>query len=352
MDWRGKKGVGNSMKASGITRALFLFLVLAMAATVSGCQLILPKDEEPLAPPLDIPNDIVYQTLDVTRGDILYAVEGMARVESGSMADVYFEAASGRIKSINVKVGDKVKKGDVLLELKTDDLEYQLKVAQLRLQALQNTYDGTKKRMNKTNLKNAEIELKIARLGVQQLEQQKANSILKAPISGQVVYVTQVGRGGVVDAYSTLVRIADESSKILEYQNVMENQAYQIGADVQVSLNTDMSKAAGKVVATPFTISQLDLKENMKMVYIKVPDAFLKNAKIGDSAMIAIIISERKGVLILPRNAVKNFQSRRYVDVLVNNIKEERDVQVGLQTPAEVEIVSGIEEGEKVIVGN
>lgn len=340
------------MKASGMTRLLLLFAMSAMVASVSGCQFILPKDEEPLAPPLDIPNDIVYQTIKVTRGDILYAVEGMARVESSNIADVYFEAAGGRVKSVDVQVGDKVTEGDVLLQLRADDLDYQLQVARIRLQILENTYEGTKARMNKTALKNAELEIRIARLGVQQLEQQMANSVLKAPIGGQVVYVAPMRRGGMVDAFSTLIRITDEKSKILEYKNSFASSAYQLGAEVLVTMSADMRKTVGQVVATPFTTSQLDQDNNANMVYIKVPDEFLVNTKIGDQAMISIVIAERKGVLKLPKNAVKNYQTRRYVDVLVNNIKEERDVQVGLETPADVEIVSGLAEGEKVIVGN
>ena len=55
-------------------------------------------------------------------------------------------------------------------------------------------------------------------------------------------------------------------------------------------------------------------------------------------------------MLILPKRAVQRFPNRTYVNVLASGVPNERDVEVGLETATEVEIVSGLEEAEEVIL--
>lgn len=342
------------MKASSIAKTLSLIVALLMIAMASGCQYILPKEEEPLPPPLVQPKDVVYTTVAVTRGDMVSSVQGVGRLESVRMVDVYFSAGGGRVKSINAKYGDSVKKGDVLLQLDTEDLDYRMQVENLRLQQMENNYAVLEKAMkrarDKTQLTNAKIDLDIEKLNIKQMEQQKSDATLIAPIDGSVVYVTTANQGSMVDAYTTLVRIADPSVKMLAYEDDANRSQFQVGMKVQVTLNSDGTTSEGEVVSTPFERDKFDDEKLAKMLFIKVPDDFLKNSQVGDEAKIVLVLAERKGVLKLPRNVVRTYLQRRYVQVLVNNVKVEKDVQVGLETPTESEIVSGLQEGDKVIV--
>jgi hypothetical protein len=68
-------------------------------------------------------------------------------------------------------------------------------------------------------------------------------------------------------------------------------------------------------------------------------------------AEIIYVVNERKNVIALPRGALNSVGSRRYVNILEDNIRVERDVEVGLTTELEVEILSGIAVGDVVILG-
>jgi membrane fusion protein, macrolide-specific efflux system len=342
------------MKARSTAKILSLIVAVLMITMTSGCQYILPKEEEPLPPPLVEPRDVVYVTANVTRGDMVQSVQGVGRLESVKMIDVFFKAGGGRVKSINAKIGDMVKKGDVLLQLDTEDLDFRLQVERLHLKQMQNNYAVMQKAMkrarDKTQLTNAEIDLQIEKLNITQMETEKENATLRAPIDGSIVYMTTVNQGSTVDAYTTLARVADQSVKMLTYTDELNRAQFQVGMKVQVTLKSDGSKGEGEVVSTPFERDQFDSEKTAKMLFIKVPDDFLKNSKVGDEANLLLVLAERKGVLKLPRNVVRTYLQRRYVQVLVNNVKVEKDVQVGLETPTETEIISGLEEGEKVIV--
>lgn len=342
------------MKASSLAKILSFTIAALLAAAASGCQYILPKEEEPLAPPLVQPKDVVYTTVDVTRGDMQQTVQGVGRVESVKRVDLSYTESGGRLKSLKVKAGDMVKKGDIVAELDTADLDYRLKVENLRLQEMENSYASLKKAMKRardqTPVKNASIDLQIEKLTVLELQKQKDNSIIRSPIDGSVVYVTTANLGDAVDAYSTVARIADESVKMLTYESDNAKDQFQIGMKVQLTLRSDNSEAEGLVVSTPDDMVQQDITKPDNTVYIKIPDEFSNKVKVGDEVKIVVVLADRKNVLILPRNVVRTYMQRRYVQALVDGVKVEKDVQVGLETTTDTEIISGLAEGDKIIV--
>jgi HlyD family secretion protein len=73
--------------------------------------------------------------------------------------------------------------------------------------------------------------------------------------------------------------------------------------------------------------------------------------KAGMSATADIIISERRGVLLVPDRAIgEDSQGNTVVNVVVGNKVEERTVVIGISDGYDTEIISGLEEGEIVVV--
>lgn len=64
-----------------------------------------------------------------------------------------------------------------------------------------------------------------------------------------------------------------------------------------------------------------------------------------------IILSSVPNVLVVPAGAVSQVQGQDMVMVLVGEKSEPREVEVGLRTATQVEIVSGLKEGEAVVTG-
>jgi hypothetical protein len=54
--------------------------------------------------------------------------------------------------------------------------------------------------------------------------------------------------------------------------------------------------------------------------------------------------------LIIPRGALRNYQGRDFVLVVDGETRREVDVQRGLATQTEVEIVKGLNEGQQIVV--
>jgi multidrug efflux pump subunit AcrA (membrane-fusion protein) len=69
------------------------------------------------------------------------------------------------------------------------------------------------------------------------------------------------------------------------------------------------------------------------------------------TVLVSIIYDQRQNVLAVPNRAVRTQGRTRYVEVLVDGGRtERRDVQTGLSNDQLTEIVSGLKEGERVVI--
>ncbi len=73
-----------------------------------------------------------YQTVEATRGDLIAIVGGTGIVEANQTVDLAWQT-TGRVDSVNVKVTDKVKKGDILADLADNTLPQSVILAQADL---------------------------------------------------------------------------------------------------------------------------------------------------------------------------------------------------------------------------
>jgi HlyD family secretion protein len=73
--------------------------------------------------------------------------------------------------------------------------------------------------------------------------------------------------------------------------------------------------------------------------------------KPGMTADLIIKTAFRENVLIIPEDAIQEKDDKTIVEILKDNIVEEKEVEIGLEgSDNMVEVVSGVLEGEKVIL--
>ncbi len=141
--------------ASGGAKELFVVIMVTVLSTCSftGCSLI-PKEEAVLAPPPKQPEKVVYDTMIVKKDTFEKKAECMGTLVSEKQFDLNFQNRDGYLKAIYIKTGDKVrtdhnkikpsdekddkedvyvKKGDLIAELDTDDLQNEIKMQELEL---------------------------------------------------------------------------------------------------------------------------------------------------------------------------------------------------------------------------
>ncbi|HOM33061.1 MAG TPA: efflux RND transporter periplasmic adaptor subunit [Candidatus Paceibacterota bacterium] len=112
----------------------------------------------------------------------------------------------------------------------------------------------------------------------------------------------------------------------------------------------DNLQATGKIIDVDVVgkISQGVVSYDAKVL---LDDNIDERVKSGMSTTIDIITQTKSNVLTIPRIALKMQNNKYYVEIL-NDKKEieKRPVEIGLQADSKVEIIKGLNEGEKVIV--
>lgn len=117
----------------------------------------------------------VVETSIVEKGEIKQYIEDIAVVQSNKRQTVYIEGV-GKIDSIKVKVGDSVKKGDVLLTIDKADLELKLKDANSQIEAAKAHLASTDSSNYVNKIEIAEAALDTAKVNYESISRDLNNA--------------------------------------------------------------------------------------------------------------------------------------------------------------------------------
>lgn len=170
------------------------------------------------------------QTATAQRGALVATVNAAGNVLSPEEATVGF-LSSGRVAKVHVQVGTPVKKGQVLMELDTTDLEFALKTAKTNLASAQASLEQTKANLEFA-LRNAQSNLESSKAALEAAKNknaQNANQIIvakaqldKATIAleqAQGAYNRIAWRGDV----SMTTQAAELQRATIDYQSALAN---------------------------------------------------------------------------------------------------------------------------------
>ena len=270
-------------------------------------------------------------------------------------------SATWRVTDIKVKVGDAVKKGDVLATADTTELKRQLAdatsslgTAKIQLtiaqEDLADASTTAATRQAQMNVYNAETAVSNARKARTDLINQINLATLTAPIDGIVTAVNVVagleapsGDAIVVDA-ATFRVTADVVESDLA--------AMAVGQTATVSIASIDAKLTGKVTAiAPTTEGDTTggVVSYAVTVSIEKPPA---TVRAGMTADVAITIDSVTNVLTVPAGALRGTSGNYSVLVMgADGTPTAQPVEVGLVTNTTAEIKSGLAAGQEVVTG-
>ena len=345
--------------------------------------------------------ETTYLTESVTRGNVEKTVVASGSVESVNKVDVGAQA-SGKITKLYVKLGQEIKKGEMIADIDSttqintlNTKKAALVSYQAQLKAKKTAYDVALSSYNrlsklytqkatsldsvntaKSTLDNAKAEMeaieaniKQAEIEVNTAETNVSYTKITAPMDGTVISVP-VSEGQTVNANQTtptIVTIAD-LSKMKIKPEISEGDITKVKAGQEVSFTilsdsqtvyhsvidsvdpantttSDSSSTSSLSSSSSSTTSAIYYYAN---VLIDNPDRTLR---IGMTTENNIKIANAKDVLLVSNMAIQKSDGKSFVNVLNDkNQPEPREVEIGVQNDFKTEIKSGLNEGEKVIV--
>ena len=330
-------------------RIIKIITVVLLLFIITGC--MLPGEEGLLPPVLLQPDKIVYITAEVERGTIKDILEDFVTVASSAYYDVYFETRSWYLYEMNFTHGMQVKAGDVLARLDTGSLEIDIQRQRIEVRKRQLSLDEITNNGGSDYIRMiAELDLELAELYLQQMEEEFEKSVLIAPADGVIAYKSSYGIGEFVPARSIICTIADTSLLHFEYTGSHVHRLRPGMETVLIANNLEISAA---VTMTP-DIAPAEIRPDLRntVIFSAIdPYTLPENLGRGMRLKFSILMEEREDTIIIPSGIIYNFMGGYYVHVLENGIRMERDVEIGLLAPGQVEILNGLSEGELLIIG-
>jgi macrolide-specific efflux system membrane fusion protein len=293
-------------------------------------------------------------------------VSASGTVQSGSMANVSF-ATPGTVTEINVKIGDAVKKDQVLAKISSAQAQEQLSAAQATLTSAQqsltrvraSTSDATTIAFAQSQVTSAQNSVNAAQRGVN-------GTTLTAPMEGTVIAVNgTVGNwsnGATVGGGSTgaagnsgspsgtaFIQIAD-LTKLQIAASFPEVDAVKIKADQPATVNwaaLSRTQAPGRVTTiSPAATSQNSVNSYGVTVSLEwMPEGI----RIGQTVTVRVTVAQVDDVVRVPVAAVRTNGQLHTAEVLrTDGRRETHAVELGVQGDEFVEITSGLNPGEQV----
>ncbi len=350
------------------------------------------------------PNDSDAEALasvEVRRGDIEARVTATGVLQPRTYVDVGAQV-SGQLEALHVQVGDSVRKGDLLAEIdptvylarvdgtraqlrnqqaQLKDREAQLTLAEIQLQRQKNLFaeDATTRealQSAEASLRSAEAQIEALTAQIEQtqstLRAEEANleyAKIYAPMDGTVVTI-DARQGQTLNASQTtplLMRIADLDTMSVQAQvSEADIGLLEVGMPVYfTTLGNQGRRWEGKLSR----IEPTPLVENNVVLYYALFDVPNSGGQLLPqmTAQVFFVAGEADNALMVPVSAIRYPEQNRRaardsedrsgsgrgatVSVLASGAEPElREVRVGVTDRVHAEIISGLSEGERVLL--
>lgn len=284
-------------------------------------------------------------------------------IDAQARADVRFQTG-GRLVWVGVKEGDRVRKWQSLASLDRQELKKQLEISFNNYRSELSRFDDTQDKYKdekealvltdemKRILARSQFSLNNAVVAYELNDLALKYATIWSPINGIVVKVEQPNPGVNITPANSTFTIIDPNSLYLKAEIDQEdvskvylgqNATVKIDAFPDEEINSTLTYISFTPVAgqtsTVYEVRFSLPKNNQNLRYRLDMD--------GD---VSLILKEASNTLTLPIDALNQEDDKSYVWVKRNSQLEKNYVTVGLETDTEVEIVSGLNPDETVII--
>lgn len=259
-----------------------------------------------------------------------------------------FPEVSGRITHLNIREGQPVAAGTLLVKLYDADLQAQLKRLQVQEENARRTEDRNKQLLQRGGISQQEYDIVVTNLksALADIEVIKANirrTEIRAPFSG-VIGLRNVSLGAFISPNTLIAKLQQTSSLKLDF-SIPEKYGSAVRQGSQVSFVVDAYNKpfSGVVYATEPSVEETTRNLRIR-ARVNNRSAQLRP---GSFAKVTLTIQNERG-LVVPTQAVIP-QTRSKQVVLIRDGKAIfQDVTTGQRSANAIQLLSGVQAGDTV----
>ncbi|MCF8358343.1 MAG: efflux RND transporter periplasmic adaptor subunit [Prolixibacteraceae bacterium] len=253
------------------------------------------------------------------------------------------------------KMGDKVKAGETIILLENQEYEISIRIdaKKLDLENAKGEYEKQQSLYDKggvtlNELKNSEVAYINAKYDYENALIQMEKLQVNSPFDGVIVDLPWFTPGVKIASGTTVLKVMDYSELILGVEfpekfisTVKLGQEafvtnYNLKEDTLMAVITELSPAINESTRTFKGVMEVDNPE-----LIMRPGMFVKAE---------IVIEKRDSAIVVDREVIQRKRRGMVVYVVERNTAVEKRINTGIETDDEVEITSGLQTGEKLVV--
>lgn len=288
--------------------------------------------------------------------------------------------AAGRLDTVQVKLGDRVSKGQVLAKIDDREIveqvkqakasfdvsaatirqrEADLKLAQTNLDRSKNLFDRQlipKQTFDDTDAKYqaavaaldlAHAQYAQAQARLEELNINLANTVITSPVSGFVGKRTLDPGGWVTPNSASFISVVDIST-VRMVAAIVEKDLRRISPGMKASVTVDAYPGEAFEGHIAQVAPVLDPATRTAQIEVEINNASSR-LKPGMYAKVDFVVERRPNALVVPANSVIDLNGKKGVFMPEENIAKFKPVSLGMTHPDYVEVVQGLNEGMRVV---
>jgi macrolide-specific efflux system membrane fusion protein len=294
----------------------------------------------------------------VERRDITKTLEISGVVEAKQKARLRF-LAGGKLTYLGFEAGDMVKRWQTIAQIDTSTLQKQLQrdlnlYMKERWDFESDTEDyvytqedlDTRRTLDQTqwDLENSVLNVEIRDIAIRE-------SALYAPFDGILVHVP-TNTSGVQLAATDYFEIVDPISLIfLAGVDEADINLVKIGQEAEITIDAFEDEEFTSQVEYISYLSSQSSTGTVFAVEFKLHDPNMEKMKLGMNGDAEIKLAQKENVLAVPFLATRERDGKVYVDIkTTENETQEREIKIGLETDDWLEVISGLDEGDEILI--
>ena len=295
--------LGNERKPSLVKRMIIMIvLVLLLIGAVIGIKALLVMR---MLAGMKPPPPSVVSTAKATFEDWQPALNAVGSLRAVRGADLALDIA-GLVTKVNLKSGDEVKEGEVLLQLRDSEDVAQLNQLQAASALASVTFDRAKQQLavqaiSKADYDTATADLKAKQAAVQQQQVNVAKKQLRAPFAGRVGIVT-INPGAFLDSGKMIVTLQQLDPVFVDFHLPQKNLGeLHVGQKVTLTLDAFGNKSFEGALSAISPKVDSDTRNVQVEARVPNPDRVLTPGMFTNAS---VEVGEQQRYLTLPQTAI------------------------------------------------
>lgn len=297
------------------------------------------------------------ETVTVEPGSIEATIQTVGRLVPNNPIAVRSQT-SGQVRLVAVSVGDTVQSGDVLVELERQPFEDAIQKAEQQLTHAEMTLNLAEQQAGPDPTPQqladklaAEQQVRNAKEALEAAQTALSQSLILAPNEGTVLQV-QTTAGAPVQPGTEVIQMANLDDLALQI-DLDEMDLPHVTPGMPVTFTLDAYPGM-EINGTIRQISPTAETSGGTTTFRGTVDFNLPTDLVvrpGMNSDVSIKTAVRQNVLLIPESTLRTIGNRTFVTVrLPNGNEEEREIRVGLRSQGMVEVASGLEAGDQVVL--